>query len=452
MMMSGGGPTPLPVVAVRTPAGEERLMPPRLWFPAAAMAASLVLAATAGLTLGVIAALEAGVPRDQWSATVQAHGELQLWGWFAVFIVVLLFEFIVRLNGRPPVPLTSRVLVLSLLGGGAIASATGRFIDVAGQVMVVAGAASMVAGALLLVAIVLRIRPARPLRVDLHPLFFRTGAVWLVAAALAELVASRNLSSGATSFDESHLMAEFFLRGFVINVTIAVALRAFVGHLGLPPVPVERQRVLWGLVNVGLVVSAVGSTGFGLPGFPALAAAGDLLFAAGLFWATWALDIARAVRSWRRRPHRAQVLVPVAWFALVVYAVTLSVQAVLVLTGGVPVTLHETGATRHMLALGFVAPLLIAMSHVVLQRFLIGRVVGENWLTGAFVLLIIAWPFRVFPPLVDDSIGEVTRGLMGAAGILTAVALLVAAAVAALNAVAARRYVRSLRRLHGSAI
>ena len=451
-MMSGGDPTLIPVVAVRTPAGEERLAPPRLWFPAAAMAVSLALAATAGITLGVLAALEAGIPRDRWSATVQAHGELQLWGWFAVFVVVLLFEFIVRLNGRPPVPLTARVLVLALLSAGAIVSATGRFIDTGGQVLVVAGAASMVAGALLLMAIVLRIRPARPLRVDLHPLFFRTGAMWLVAAALAELAASRNLSSGATSFDESHLMAEFLLRGFVINVTIAVALRAFVGHLGLPPAPVERQRVLWGLINAGIVVSAAGSARFGLPGIPALTAAGDLLFAAGLFWATWALDLARAVRSWRRRPHRAQVLVPVAWLGLVVYAVTLSVQSVLALTGGVPITLYEAGATRHMLALGFVAPLLIAMSHVVLQRFLIGRVAGENWLTGAFVLLIIAWPFRVFPPLVDDSVGGVTRGLMGAAGILTAVALLVAAAVAALNAITARRYVRSLRRLHGSAM
>lgn len=452
MMMSGGGPTPLLVVAVRTPAGEKRLAPPRLWFTAAAMAVSLALAATAGLTLGVIAALEAGIPGGRWAAIVQAHGELQLWGWFAVFIVVLLFEFIVRLNGRPPVPITSRVLVLSLLGGGAVASAAGRFIDMAGQVMVVAGAGSMVAGALLLAVIVLRIRPARPLRVDLHPLFFRTGAMWLVAAALAELAASRNLSSGATSFEESHLMAEFLLRGFVINVTIAVALRAFVGHLGLPPAPVERQRMLWGLINGGIVVGGVGSAGFGLPGIPALNATGDLLFAVGLFWATWALNIARAVRSWRRHPHRAQVLVPVAWLGLVVYAVTLSVQAVLVLTGGIPVTLYEAGATRHMLSLGFVAPLLIAMAHVVLQRFLIGRVAGENWLTGAFVLLIIAWPFRVFPPLVDDSVGGVTRGLMGAAGILTAVALLVAAAVAALNAIAARRYVRSLRRLHGSAM
>lgn len=446
--MSGSGPIPLPVVAVRTPAREQWLAPPRLWFPAAAMSAALALAATAGLTFGVSAALEAGIVRNRWSATVQAHGELQLWGWFAVFIVALLFEFIVRLNGRPPVPFLSRALVLSLLGGGAIVSATGRFIDVGGPALVAAGAASMVVAALLLVTIVARIQPARSLRIDLHPLFFRSGAAWLLAAALAGLAASRNLSSGATPFDESHLVAEFFLRGFVINVTLAVALRAFVGHLGLTPMPVNRQRVLWGLVNVGVVVWGAGSAGFGLSGIAALAAAGDLLFAAGMFWATWALGIGQAVRSWRRRPHRAQVLVPVAWLGLVVYAVTLSVQAVLVLVGGVPLTLYEAGATRHMLALGFVAPLLIAMAHVVLQRFLIGRLAGENWLTGAFVLLVIAWPFRVIPPLADGSIGDVTRGLMGAAGILTAIALLVAAAVAALNAIVAARYVRSLRGFH----
>jgi len=84
MMMSGGDPTLIQVVPVRTVAGEERLVPPRLWSPAAAMAVSLALAATAGITPSVIPALEAGIPRDRWSATVQAHGELQLWGWFAV--------------------------------------------------------------------------------------------------------------------------------------------------------------------------------------------------------------------------------------------------------------------------------------------------------------------------------------------------------------------------------
>jgi uncharacterized protein (DUF2249 family) len=447
--MQGDRFTPIPVVAVRTPATEQWLTPPGLWVPAAAMAASLLVGATAGITLGVLATFQVGFARDRWPATVQAHGELQLWAWFAVFIVALLFEFIVRLSGRPAVPLRPRVIVLSLLGGGALMSSAGRFLDAAPG-LVTGGAASMAIGALLLAVIVMRIRPAHPYRVDLHPLFFRAGAAWLLLAAVAGLLASRTVASGAVPFDEAHVVAELFLRGFVMNVTFAVALRAFVGHLGLPPVPVGRQRVLWGLVNVSIVVWVSGTTGFGLPGAPALAAVGDLLFAAGMLWATWALGIGRAARSWRRPLHRAQILVPVAWIGLVAYSVTLAGQAAAVLGGGVDLTIYQAGATRHVLMLGFVAPLLIAMTHVALERFLIGRLSWEAWLTAAFVLLVVAWPMRALPPLVDGSIGDVTRGLMGTAGVLTAAALLIAAAVATQNAIAAERYVRLLRRVEGT--
>ncbi|MEZ4503619.1 MAG: DUF2249 domain-containing protein [Dehalococcoidia bacterium] len=413
------------------------------------MAVSLLIAATGGLTLGVLAVLRAGVARDRWLATVEAHGELQLWGWFAVFITAVVFEFIVRLNGRPPIPLRPRALVLVLLGGGAVLSATGRLVDVAGQALVTVGATSLVIGALALVVIVVRIRPAYPLRADLHPLFFRAGVTWLLLAALATLVASRGFLVGVTPFDESYLVAELVLRGFVMNVTIAVALRAFVGHLGLRPMPVERQRVLWVLVNLSIVVWASGTGAWGLHGVPSLVAAGDLLFAGGLLWATWALDVGRAARGWRRPRHRAQVLVPIAWIGLLTYAGALSVQAAVALAGSSQTSVFEAGATRHMLALGFVTPLLIAMAHVVLERFLIGRLFGETWLTIAFVLLVGAWPLRVVPPLVDSDVGATAQALMGTAGVLTSGALLIAAAVAIWNALATERYVRLLRSVEG---
>ncbi|GMU41359.1 MAG: hypothetical protein AMXMBFR23_22250 [Chloroflexota bacterium] len=447
MAMNGSGFTPIAVVSVRTPEREQRLAPPGLWIPAAAMAVSLLIAALGGLTLGILAAFEVSVAGDRWLVAVQAHGELQLWGWFAVFIVTLLFEFIVRLNGRAPVPLRTRVLVLSLLGSGALISATGRLVEGVAPALVPAGASMMAVGASLLAVTVMRIRPAHPYRVDLHPLFFRAGVLWLLVAAVAALVASRQVAGGATSLEESHVVAEIVLRGFVMNVTFAVGLRAFVGHLGLPPMPVERQRVLFGLVNGGIVVWVAGTGGFGLPGSEALTAAGDLLFAAGMLWATWAFDILRAARRWRRPAHRAQLLVPVAWAGLVAYALLLAAQAVLVLGSDTRPTLFETGAARHLLALGFVAPLLLAMSHVVLERFLIGRLTGERWLTAAFALLVVAWPLRVVPPLVDGGMGEVAQGLMGTAGMLTSAALLVAAAVSAQNGLAAERYVRLLRRL-----
>lgn len=441
-----GRPVSIPVAAVWTGHPGQRLAPPWLWFPAAAMAVALLIAAVGGLTFGVLAALEAGVAGDRWLATVQAHGELQLWGWFAVFIAALLFEFIVRFNGRPPIPVVPRALVLSCLGGGAIVSATGRVLFYeGGQVLVIAGATSMVLGALLLTGVVLRIRPTRPLRMDLHPLFFRSGAIWLLVAAIAALVASRDVVAGATQFGESQVVAELFLRGFVVNVTVAVALRAFVGHLGLPPLPVARQRVIWALVNGSILAWVLGRPSFGLPGVEALVSVGDLFFAAGVLWATWALGIGRAVGQWSRHSARPQILVPIAWLGLVVYAIVLSVQAVGVLAGGAQPAPFEVGAARHVLMLGFVAPLFIAMAHVVLERFLIGRLVSEHWLTASSALLIIAWPMRVVPSLVGGGEWDATRGLMATAGILSAAALLIAAAVALQNAIVAERYARQAR-------
>ena len=439
------GPPPIAMMTVRHHESPGRMVRPVPWFPAVAMAMSLLLAAVGGLSLGVMAATQSGTANGHWAATVQAHADIQLWGWFAVFIAALVFEFIVRLNGRPPVAVAPRAVVLLLLAAGAIISAIGRLLGSQGHTLVTGGATLVLVGSLLFLLIVFRIPPGRPLRVDLHPLFFRTGAALLFVSATAGLAASMRLSSGVASFDESQLVAEFFIRGFVLNVTIAVALRAFPGHLGLPPVPVSRQRILWCLMNASVLLWAAGSSGFGMPGFEALQSAGNLLFAAALVLATGSLRIHRVFRSWRAHPDRAQLLVPLAWGGLVVFTIVVAIQAATRLVGVAEYTAIAVGATRHILMLGFVAPFLIAMSHVVLQRFVTGRLLGEAWLTGAFVLLFLAWPLRVAPPLLDAAFGEVTQALMGLAGVMTAAALVVAAIVAGANAVAAIRYERRLR-------
>ena len=441
------GPPPIAMMTVRHHESPGRMVRPVPWFPAVAMALSLLLAALGGLSLGVLAATQSGTAGSRWAATVQAHADIQLWGWFAVFIAALVFEFIVRLNARPPVAIAPRVVVLLLFAGGAIASATGRLLGAQGHALVTGGAMLGLVGSLLLLLIVLRIPPGRPLRVDLHPLFFRTGAAWLLVAGTAGLAASMRLSTGVASFDESQVVAEFVIRGFVLNVTIAVALRAFPGHLGLPPVHVSLQRILWGLLNGSILLWAAGSSGFGMPGFEALQSAGNLLFAAALVLATGSLRIHLVFRSWRHHPDRAQLLVPLSWCGLIVFTVVVAIQAIARLAGMAEYTAIEVGAARHILMLGFVAPFLIVMSHVVLQRFVTGRLLGEAWLTGAFVLLILAWPLRVAPPLLDDALGEVTQTLMGLAGVMTSAALVLAAIVAGANALAAVRHERRLREL-----
>ena len=426
----------IPVVEIRTAQVVQRMAPQGMWLFAAAMAASLALAVCGGLVLGVMAATRSGIARARWVETVQAHGDIQLWGWTAVFVVALVFEFIVRLNGRPPFPVAPRLAVLLLLAAGALVSASGRVLGHFEQPLAVGGSTLIVAGSAAFAFLIMRVPAIRPLKVDLHPLFFRAGAAWLVLAALAGLIASIRMQSGVTSLEESRVVVECFLRGFVANIIVAVALRAFPGHLGLPEVGAPSQRALWALINGSLLLWAAGTAGFGLAGVEALQRGGDLIFAAAMLWATVAFKIGRAVRHWGRASERYQVMVPVAWVGLVAYAAALAAQAIAGWGSGYSPALLEAGAVRHIFMLGFMAPLLIAMAHVVLERFGTGRVFWRNWLTAAFASLIVAWPLRVLPPFVDPGVGVTARGVMGAAGVLAAIGLAVAAGVAARNAIA----------------
>lgn len=436
------------VLELRTVQGAQQTAPKGTWLFAAAMATSLALASCGGLVLGVLAATQAGIARARWVATVQAHGDIQLWGWTAVFVAALGFEFIVRLNRRPPFPVALRSMVLLLLLSGALASASGRVLGRIEQPLAVSGSTLIMAGAAGFAFLIIRVPAARSLKTDLHPLFFRAAAVWLALAALAGLAASLRMQSGVTSLEDSHVAVEWFIRGFVTNIIMAVGLRAFPGHLGLPEVRMPSQRALWMLVNGSVLLWTAGTDGLGFPGAESLERGGDLAFAMVMLWATVSFKIGRAVRQWGRTSERYQVMVPVAWVGFVAYAAALAAQAIAGWRNVDSPTLLEVeaGAVRHMFMLGFTAPLLIAMAHVVLERFGTGRVLWRNWLTSAFALLVVAWPLRVLPPLVDRSLSDTSREVMGAAGVLAAVALAVAASVAARNALAIGQHERQLTR------
>jgi hypothetical protein len=423
----------LDIELVAVPALREAPVPaPRaLWLFAAAMATSLAVAAFGGLALGILAATGRGIARSRWTEIVQAHGGLQLWGWVAVFVVALSFEFIVRFNQQSPFSFRSRAVILGLLVVGSILFAIGQVLGQLDRQLATAGSALAVVGSLGFGWLIFRIRTQRP-RVDLNTFYFRAGAAWLALAAIATLVSSAHMDSGVVPLEETRFWVEVFIRGFVMNVTIAVALHAFPGHLDLPAPSERTQGALFEFLNVSLLVWVAGTGGFGLPGIAWLQRAGDIAFVGTLLFATVAFSLVRSVLSLTRSSARYQVMVPIAWAGLLAYAVGLAIQA----APGQDLTLYQTGAVRHMFLLGFMAPLMIAMAHIVLTHFGVGRVVWQNWLTAAFVLLIIAWPLRVVPPLLDRSVSSTTEGLMGIAGTLAAMGLALAAVVAARNALA----------------
>lgn len=434
----------LEVVEVRAarPAAPRRPAPPALpWLFAAAMAASAAIAVLGGLVLGFLAATETGFGERNWTEAVQAHGRLQLVGWTAVFVAALAFEFIVRLNQRGPLPVLPRMLVLCGLGAGALLEAAGQvWNDTAGFIWI-PGAAITLAASVGFAVMIWRVRPAYPFRLDLQPFFFRLGAGWLALAGGVSLLAVFRADAGVAYVSDTHLAAELLARGFVLNTILGVGLRAFPGHLGLQPMPVRRQAIVMLTISGALLAWAAGAGAFDLPGSAPLRSVANLAYAAGLALFTVWMGVLTPLRNPAGGPNY-RVLVPVAWLGLVAYAVALAVSSIADFDSSL--SIYQSGAVRHIFLLGFMAPLMAAMAHIVLARFGTGRVRWEPLLTASFVGLMVAWPLRVLPVLFTDSPGAAGRSFLGVAAIMAAVSLAGVATVAAANALAIRSLVRGM--------
>lgn len=414
------------------PQAMPRTAPPPPWLYASAMGVAVSISLLGGTVLGYLAATQHGLT-DRWTEAVQAHGHLQLVGWAAVFICALMFEFGPRISMRPMLPLRPRIVVLGLLAGGAVVEAVGQvwygqlgLLFPIGAVMVAAGAG----GVLWLLR---RLDASWTWRQNMHPLWLLMAAGWLVVAAVLEAGSVIRASDSIIPLHESRLTTELLVRGFVLQVILGIAMRAFPGHFAVYPVSNYRQRWLWSGLNLTVVAWLVSSGAFGMPDIEPVRRAADIGLGAGLLLATYWLGIAGVVRGARRGP-RYQPLVAIAWVALVVYAALLIVEALM--PGWGTRTLYEEGAVRHIFMLGFMAPLMVALSHLVLERFGIGRVLWMNALTTAFFLVAVAWPLRVFPALFVDAPGSIGRSVMGIAASFLTLGLALFAAVCIRNALA----------------
>lgn len=406
------------------PLSTSRLRPVRRpgvpWIFAFWMAAAAAVALGGGLVLGLLAALQEGIGESKWTQAVQAHGRLQLWGFAGVFIITLAYEFIVRMNGRPAFSAATRVFVPGALIFGSLLQAAGQLIGDGNELLGIAGGSVLVASALWFTAGVVQVRPPHSLRLDPQPWCFWFAGGWLVISAVFSVIGATQWVDGSALPAESHTVAEVFLRGFVLQVILAVAPRAAAGHLGLRRLQAEKQIALLIIVNAGTLAWLIAQDIWILPGIPLLAAIADLSLAAGLLLLTWWLGVFAGPGRWLKPGgERYEWAVRAAWIGSVAYAAGLVLLAVWPGDPGI----YRVGAVRHIFMLGFMLPLMLSMAHIVLARFGTGYIPFENVLTTGFVLSVVAWPLRVLPALISESPGEAGQGLMGLAAILTMAAL-----------------------------
>jgi len=291
------------------------------------------------------------------------------------------------------------------------------------------------------------VKPPRPVRLDPQPLWFWTAAAWLIAAAVAGFAGSLRATGGIMPLADSRLTVELVIRGLVLCSVFAVGARAFPGHLGLPMLELRRHRALYILMNVSLVLFALGTGAFFLPDAGWLRHIGDLGLAVTLLLATWWMGLPSLLRRFSWQPYY-KAMIPIAWLGFVAYALALGAGAIF--PGWGERDILAEGGIRHIVLLGAMAPLMIGMADIVLARFGTGEIAGERWLIVAFVLVVVAWPLRVVPPLItSDSAGAVYESLLGAADVLAAVGLAVVAYVCLRNA----RQIRDIhqRRQHAHA-
>lgn len=432
------GDIAIPVVGPPVIAPPRPKMPAHTWLFAAFMGVAAALAAVVGVVLGILAATEAGIGATRWSEVVQAHGRIQLFGFAAPFAVALALEFIPRLNQQPMFPARVRFGLPTALLAGAISMAGAQLWEPAYPVLGTLGVVAFAAAAAWFAYVGLRFKAPRPAAVDPQPLFFRAAALWLAATALVIAWAFASAEANILPLDLSRAIAETFLRGFIMLLIVAVGLRAFPGHLVLPPMSPSHQRLAFAGFN-GALALWLASSGLGsLDEIRAGVRLADLLFAVTIVGFTHSLGILPAIKRKSCEPRYA-ALIPLAWLGVIVYAVLLALEAILAPDH----SLYRDGALRHVFMLGFMAPLMLAMAHIVLARFGTGRVPWENLLTFAFIAVFAAWPLRTIPVLFSDAPSSLDQALLGIAGVLTALGFAATAAVCLRTAFEVRRLHRS---------
>jgi hypothetical protein len=363
-------------------------------FLAAALAVTLSLGAGWGALL-LFEIARAGTFADVPAGHVVAHGEAQLWGFVALFVVGVALRYLPMVtSGPPPGRAFCRLLLAALLTGVVGGFAWSLLAGPAAWLGPLSGA-SLLAGAALFVGFLVRQAGDRP-RLTWARLVLAAGA-WLLAWAAVTLVLRlRAAAAGPGAFTEPQrqLLMELAIFGFALNAIYGFGQRLLSGLVGsATPRGGLIEAAFW-LHNggVGLVLLARAGP------WPLLDALGVSAVAAGAFAYAAGMRGFRRVRRSAPRPEVGPPLlaryVQLAFFWLLAgMALLLGGDWYAAAAGREPPHAY-LGAVRHALTVGFMTTLILGVG----QRLL--PVLGHT---------LLAWPRLVAPTFLLIGVGNLWR-------------------------------------------
>jgi hypothetical protein len=380
------------------------------------VAAALVLTLSLGAGWGTLLLARIGrqgtfalIP----AAQVVAHGEAQLWGFVALFVLGIAVSYLPVATAQPR---PGRWLVHSLLASILTGVLGGFAWSLAPEHWGWLGPAS---GSALVLAALGFLRLVLPQlagkRRTSWARFIMASAFWMAVWAVADLVLRSNTGpSGpaAYSVQARRLLMELALFGFALNAIYGFGQKLLPGLLGGGSPRRGVIEATFGLHNAGVLALALSYAG--RPGL--FAALGSAAIAAGAV--AWALGLHGFRRGYRSRPRPEAGPTFLARFIQLAF-VWLLVGLALLLAGNLSTAIRGVapppaylGATRHALTVGFLTTLilgvgqrllpilnhdLLAWPRLVVPTF--GLIALGNALRVATELATLAWPraFRILP-------------------------------------------------------
>jgi hypothetical protein len=396
---------------------------------------SLLLALTAGFGIGLLAVLgRAGGPDlgAYWLPLIQAHGQVQLFGWVGLFVVGVAYHVVPRFRGVQPVSRRVALATYALLLGAVLVRAIGQPLAVAVAlpgVFTLAAGLQLAASVLFAATLVHWLTPTRG-RWEGYESYLLAAGGWLVVAGLLQvLVAARADEMGiglvASLYTEPYLAAMF--HGFVLMAALGVTRRAIPLFMGLRATSERLAAAACALLNAGVALEVGGGVASALAG-PEPSRAVTLVGATLLL--VGALAFVAALHLYERAPmppgagqpraHEPYVRTAYGWL---LFSLGLSAAlAVAELAGGGAPSAGAANAARHALALGFISLLIFGVASRVVPVFGGVSLWRRPLLAPIYALFNAGVALRVVGELLGsaDALGRelvACSGLLGYAGL-----------------------------------